>query len=516
MSSNHLENGRRAIQAIKVRQWLRAWDEYDYNPDEHRARPEPHFYLFALPASDLQALSGVYPRTTRGGLKRHLDLGIQRAHDQSRSDEINEFVQFGYPWSQLSSTKRESGDYNDLRKPGWLPTAIVVNILTSEQERRKLHVAEEDLISVNNTANGTSIIRLPAGFSGLNWRAKGAFPIEVIDGQHRLRAFERGLPDGDFELPVVAFHGLDLSWQAYLFWTINITPKRINASLAFDLYPLLRSEDWLERFEGPAVYRETRAQELVETLWSYPESPWYQRINMLGEPGHKGVTQAAWIRSLLASYIKSWEGRGVRGIGGLFGAKIGRDDTVLPWSRTQQSAFLIYVWQEIRNAVTKCEADWASSLRTNVQMPLLSRISDPAFEGDLSLLNTDQGVRGVLYVTNDLFFVAVEHGLLDLESWSASLDPEASGDNAITEAIKQITNTPAITVFMGQLASGLAKFDWRTAKEPNLTDDQKTLKLAFRGSGGYKELRRQLLKLLIGEAGDVGRAASIAWNTLGF
>ena len=29
----------------------------------------------------------------------------------------------------------------------------------------------------------------------------------------------------DFELPVVAFVGLDLSWQAYLFYTINIKPK---------------------------------------------------------------------------------------------------------------------------------------------------------------------------------------------------------------------------------------------------------------------------------------------------
>jgi hypothetical protein len=52
---------------------------------------------------------------------------------------------------------------------------------------------------------------------------------------------------------LVAFHGLDLSWQAYLFWTINIKPKRINPSLAFDLYPLLRSENWLDKAEGHFV-----------------------------------------------------------------------------------------------------------------------------------------------------------------------------------------------------------------------------------------------------------------------
>ena len=50
-----------------------------------------------------------------------------------------------------------------------------------------------------------------------------------------------------YELPVIAFQGLDVTWQAYLFYTINIKPKRINASLAYDLYPLLRVQDWLEK-----------------------------------------------------------------------------------------------------------------------------------------------------------------------------------------------------------------------------------------------------------------------------
>ncbi len=80
----------------------------------------------------------------------------------------------------------------------------------------------------------------------------------------------------------MAFYGLDVSWQAYLFWTINIKPKRINPSLAFDLYPLLRAEDWLDKAEGHYVYRESRSQELTEALWSNPDSPWYDRINMLG------------------------------------------------------------------------------------------------------------------------------------------------------------------------------------------------------------------------------------------
>ena len=103
------------------------------------------------------------------------------------------------------------------------------------------------------------------------------------------------------------------------------------SSLAFDLYPLLRTEQWLEKFEGHAIYRETRSQEIVDKLLSHEQSPWHHRINMLGASGSKGlmVTQSAWVRSLMASFVKSWEGRRVR-IGGIYGAKVGEHETVLP------------------------------------------------------------------------------------------------------------------------------------------------------------------------------------------
>src|SRR5207245_718943 len=175
-----------------------------------------------------------------------------------------------YPWSDLSERQRRSGDYADLRKPGWLPTAIVVNILTPQDERGDQGVATRDLIRV--VEEGSScLLELPVGFDGAQWRPQSLHPLEVIDGQHRLWAFEDWTAADDFHLPVVAFVGLDISWQAYLFWTINIKPKRINQSLAFDLVPLLRTEDWLERF-GLRIYRETRGQELTEALWSHSTS----------------------------------------------------------------------------------------------------------------------------------------------------------------------------------------------------------------------------------------------------
>jgi hypothetical protein len=96
-------------------------------------------------------------------------------------------------------------------------------------------------------------LRMPKTFTGGDWEPETIFPLEVIDGQHRLWAFEDFDPGEDFELPVVAFFGLDRSWQAYIFWSVNITPKKINRSLAFDLYPLLRQEDWLDSFAGHSI-----------------------------------------------------------------------------------------------------------------------------------------------------------------------------------------------------------------------------------------------------------------------
>ena len=234
-----------SIPALKVRQWLSDWDEVRWNPEEKRAEPQHWFYQFSMSAANLKAFSGVYARTTHR-TSASQDLGIQRQLEKGRSQEIQRFVKSGYPWSDLSEAKRKSGNFEDLRQPGWLPTSIVVNILEPKDTRRGQSVSTSDLIKVEDGDNGVASVLLPKSFKSKDWEPETIHPIEVIDGQHRLWAFETEEFEGDYELPVVAFVGLDLSWQAYLFYTINIKPKKINASLAFDLYPLLRTEEWLK------------------------------------------------------------------------------------------------------------------------------------------------------------------------------------------------------------------------------------------------------------------------------
>jgi len=494
--------------ALKVHQWLPEWSKVQFTPRALRRKPDASFYLFSMRATYLKALSGIFRRTTQGGAGR---LGIQRRHDTRRSDEIRRFVQYGYPWSELSESRRKSGRFENLRKPGWLPTAIVVNILKLSDQRRTQTVDPADIVELREIDAIQATVKLPHNFSSESWQPKKLHPIEVIDGQHRLWAFEDAGFAEDFELPVVAFHGLDVSWQAYLFWTINIKPKRINPSLAFDLYPLLRTEDWLERFEGPAIYRETRAQELTESLWAHPRSPWCNRINMLGDPGMGMVTQAAWVRSLMATYVKSAEGRGVV-VGGLFGAPVGKDELLLPWSGAQQAAFLMLVWQEIKQAVEGLKGGWASSLRSGSGSSPKSGL-DAAFAGEHSLLNTDQGVRGVLYITNDLCFILADE--LKLSEWTVGESASAVDEAAATVALNSLQKQ-AVAGFLEDMAQGLASYDWRTASAAELSPSERTAKLVFRGSGGYRELRQQLLTHLARADGRVARIARQIRKKLGY
>lgn len=502
---------KRSVPALPINQWLPGWQGIDFNSKEHRSKPEPRFYMFSLPARELRSLSGIRRRAAKNAAPRTEDLGIQRQHDPERSEEIGRFVEFGYPWSTLSKSKRESVEFHDLRKPGWLPTAIVLNILTESDERNGQKVAKSDLVKIEEGKSGLSL-QLPYQEWEKAWSPKGIAPFEIIDGQHRLWAFDDADNLDAFELPVVAFVGLDISWQAYLFGTINIKPKRINPSLAFDLYPLLRNEDWLEQAESHVVYRETRAQELTEILWAYPQSPWYDRINMLGEKQNRWVTQSAWIKSLIATFIRPWDRK--RGIsGGLFGGRSKNEGEVLGWSRGQQAAFLIFAWRALRDAIAQSSHEWAQSLR---HPPMIDEKPTPrpedidaaddlAFYSPNSLLATDQGVRGFLHVLNDVFYQRA--AAMRLNDWRpddrSSADPLTSVERELAALENQ-----EFTGFVREVVGTLASFDWRTSSTPELSNEKRREKLVFRGSSGYKELRAQLLEHLEGGTGDLKEAAS--------
>lgn len=492
------------IAALKVHQWLGGWDKIPFSKVDHRAKPQPYFLIFSMSAQELRTLSGISRRQASSVSSRAAELGIQREHDAERSEEITRFVEYGFPWSTLSESKRKTKEFHDLRKPGWLPTAIVINILEKSDDRYGHKVAADELITVDESSGVTSL-KLPYAQWDKKWEPTEVPPLEVIDGQHRLWAFGKDSNAPDFEVPVVAFLGLDISWQAYLFYTINIKPKRINQSLAYDLYPLLRTEEWLDKAEGHQVYRETRSQELTEALWSYSTSPWYDKINMLGERGNRWVTQSAWIKTLMATLVRPWEGKGKK-IGGLFGSRMSDKGEVLRWSRAQQAAFLIFAWQKLRAAIKDIEKPWAKSARAEAKNSsgLFGHNEDAAFYGQHSLLMTDQGVRGYLHVLNDLCFLTAAKQKLN--DWQLDKEAAASDEKAVAEALKSLAKL-GIAKYVEEIADGLATFDWRTSAATDLSQEERKAKLVYRGSSGYKELRADLLRHLHSRPGDVGKHA---------
>ena len=484
-----------SVSAIRVPQWLESWDQVIYDPAQNQSKPLKHFYLLSLPASKLRSLAGIHRRNTKDMQPRKEDLRIQRQHDPERSAEIRRYVEGGYPWSGLSDAKRKNAEFDKLRKPGWLPTAVVVNILNPGEERSGKTLDPADTVTISDDPNSmAATLQIPSGVISED----KLFPLEVIDGQHRLFAFEHDDSDAeDYHLPVVAFHGLDISWQAYLFWTINIKPKKINPSLAFDLYPLLREQNWLEGGEVVHVYKESRAQELTEMLWATPSSPWYRRINMIGgrRIEHGPVTQAAFIRSLTASMVKSWRSN-QSAPGGIFGGTPNAHDG-LAWSRLQQAAFLLTAWTVFAEQIADSKEDWAEALRDE-DRTLMSELGDgseldAAFVSQNSLIATDQGVRGFQYIVNDLFY-AHSHEL-NLRGWDDDSDFTDVTPETVAPVIESFKTTPSYN-FLVEVCANLATFDWRNSKARDLTDEQRRARAVLRGSGGYRELRAQLTEHL--------------------
>ena len=148
-------------------------------------------------------------------------------------------------------------------------------------------------------------------------------------------------------------------------------------------------------------------------------------------------------------------------------------------------------------------------------------LDDPAFFGDYSLLATDQGIRGFLFVTNDLLYVSAI--TLRLSSWTLESIYEnknatslpATENDAQNLALASFENQDA-AAFVRETMQALSSYDWRISSTPGISDENRRNKLVFRGSSGYKELRHQLLTHLIQKGGRVGDAAQEVLERLGY
>lgn len=492
---NKLKEKYKINNGFKINQWLISWDEVDFSLPM-RAKPEDHFYMFKMDIRLLKRISDVHRRKTTKS--RFEDSNVQRTLKEDRAIEIKNYVNQGFPLSTLNDKDRLDKSNNILKMPGFLPNAILVNIIGPDQKRGNSIIQSKDLVEVIDFNEGSKII-LPDEAFEPSWNPE-LKPIEIIDGQHRLWAFdETEIIDGNFEIPVIAYYNLDRAWQAYMFYVINIKPKKINTSLGYDLYPLLRTQEWLENTkDGLKVYRETRAQELVEAMWLYPVSPWHHRISMLGEES-SNISQNAFIRALSDSFFKKTK----RTPSGLFSDVIENINEELKWVRPQQAAFLILLWDSIAKALRTevlkpGDLEWVDKIRKeNFQLSTLEKELqlDKSFVSKTSNLSRDQGVTGISLFANDFFYILASESEIDFNEieWDSEIDERQIENSSIDIAINKFINHP-IYSYIQLFAVEVSKFDWRTStaefEDPLQVDFHKK----YRGSGGYREVWKDLLK----------------------
>ncbi len=484
------------IPMLRVNQWMNGWDDINFDSKEFRQKPKPTFYTFSIDARLLKRLSDVHRRKTEDR------TAVQRKKSDARIKEISHYIEGGFPWSTLSDEQRRSSDNDTLKMPGLLPTAIIINILSPEATRNGKTIKKEDCLTIYDVLDKQKAwekddqielptLNIPKHIFSDEWDPE-LKPIEVIDGQHRLWAFDDNqFFNGNYELPVIAFNNLDKAWQAYLFYTINIKPVKINTSLGFDLYPMLRTQRWLENSkDGILAYRENRAQELVETLWLSPESPWYQRINMLGEAGGPILSQAAFIRTFINSFLRKTKG--------LYSSELVKiEPQVLTWNRAQQVAFIILIWDSIKEALSNSnDLIWANKIRNSKNQKSNNEEiqRDLAFEGNDSFLAKDQGVRAVMVYANDFFYTIMDESILNLNKyiWDGDLMDKNVTNELVTTALDIFKQDTQLKKYVDLFAQNIILIDWRTATADFDSDDERKKQLIYKGSGGYTEFYKAI------------------------
>lgn len=255
-------------------------------------------------------------------------------------------------------------------------------------------------------------------------------------------------------------------------------------------------------------------------LWRHNKSPWKDRIELHGNRVDGHVSNAAFIRSLMASFVRRW-GADHR-IGGLFGS-IDRDgnEKVLPWKRSQQAAFLISCWTHIHTTVKSSKSEWATALkeeggRTQELFSENEFLKNTAFSGPNTLLATDQGCRAVFLVYNAMCQIAYSE--IELETWESDEVSDKPNDEDVSVALEEFQQFNKAGKFLGEIADALINLgmDWRTSSSKTLSESESKTQAAYRGSSGYSLLQKECFKYLEKSSSElVSETAKSAARMLG-
>ena len=166
-------------------------------------QPLGTFYVFKISAFDLRQLVDTEPYFLTLENNKFQNEGIQRRFNEDRGKEIAKF---------LRSTESA------------LPNSIIIAGNTKDfSEEKQWKIIKE---TVNNCTDDYLLIP--------ELIINGA----VIDGQHRLFSFKHLSNDEqkNYELLCTLYLDLPNPYQAYIFATINMNQRKVDKSLAYELY----------------------------------------------------------------------------------------------------------------------------------------------------------------------------------------------------------------------------------------------------------------------------------------
>ena len=222
-----------------------------FRPAIRVTQPLGTFYAFSIGADILGQITYSQPAEVISRMDRELNdnkvgysiFGTQRTENRKRLEEIASFIrttEATFPNSIiLAANYDQDGRYID-----------------DDVRRWAIRQSNEDACH----------LRIPIGERSAS----------IIDGQHRLHAFDK-LPENaserSMELLCVVFLELPVPYHAYVFATINFNQKKVDRSLAYDLFGFDVDERPSE-FWSP----ETLAVYLARLMNTEPKSPLFRSI----------------------------------------------------------------------------------------------------------------------------------------------------------------------------------------------------------------------------------------------
>lgn len=215
-------------------------------------QPLGMFYAFSLSADILDRITYSQPAEVMERMEQESDdktggysiFGTQRPEKKKRLEEIASFIR---------------------TTEATFPNAIIL-AANYDQEGRYIEDNERRW-TVKGPADGPWLLHIPSSIER---------SASIIDGQHRLHAFDKlpkDAPERLMELLCVVFLELPTPYHAYVFATINFNQKKVDRSLAYELFGF-------DVDERPAKFwsPETLAVYLARLLNTEEGSPLYRSI----------------------------------------------------------------------------------------------------------------------------------------------------------------------------------------------------------------------------------------------